>query len=186
MLEIKLTTIKSTHQLSDDDFVRFFAEEKAYLEGLQQPPPQEHWKIRYVSVLDEIAACRTEWDLARDTANNALNTAPVGHGFNEIHTILLQTRRRVGTAYAKMQNMVALAAHAELQLGINQRWEINGPEYSYKLRQQIGKALQRCSQAIRNAITQYNTKAVALNPPHLTISWKEIADYTFLGEFDLL
>ncbi|KAG1792022.1 uncharacterized protein HD556DRAFT_1218165, partial [Suillus plorans] len=52
--------------------------------------------------------------------------------------------------------------------------------------QQLGKALQRRSEAIRNAINRYNVQAVALNPPRQKVSWKDIADYSFLGEFDLL
>lgn len=56
----------------------------------------------------------------------------------------------------------------------------------YKLRQQLGKALQRRSDAIRNAIDRYNAQAAALNPPRPKISWKDIAEYGFLGEFDLL
>ncbi|KIK11694.1 hypothetical protein PISMIDRAFT_122265, partial [Pisolithus microcarpus 441] len=56
----------------------------------------------------------------------------------------------------------------------------------YKLHQQISKALQRHSEAIRNAISHYNTQAAALNPPRPPISWKDIAEYSFLGEFDLL
>ncbi|KAG1766386.1 hypothetical protein EV702DRAFT_929390, partial [Suillus placidus] len=56
----------------------------------------------------------------------------------------------------------------------------------YKLRQQIGKALQRRSDAIRNAINKYNLQAAALDPPRPRLSWKDIADYSFLGEFDLL
>ncbi|KAG1718189.1 hypothetical protein EDB19DRAFT_1651231, partial [Suillus lakei] len=56
----------------------------------------------------------------------------------------------------------------------------------YKLRQQISKALQRCSEAICNAINWYNTQATSLIPPRLKIAWKDIADYTFLGKFDLL
>ncbi|KAG2369716.1 hypothetical protein BDR07DRAFT_1266974, partial [Suillus spraguei] len=56
----------------------------------------------------------------------------------------------------------------------------------YKLRQQIGKALQRCSDAIWNAINKYNVQATALNPPRPCLSWKDIADYSFLGEFDVL
>ncbi|KAG1787787.1 uncharacterized protein HD556DRAFT_1198465, partial [Suillus plorans] len=50
----------------------------------------------------------------------------------------------------------------------------------------ISKALQQHSEAIRNAINRYNIQAVALNPPHPKILWKDIADYSFLGEFDLL
>ena len=56
----------------------------------------------------------------------------------------------------------------------------------YKLRRQISKALQRRSEAIRKAITRYNIQAAALNPPRPSISWKDITQYTFLGEFDLL
>ena len=56
----------------------------------------------------------------------------------------------------------------------------------YKLRQQISKSLQRRSEAIRKAIARYNIQAAALNPPRPPISWKDITQYTFLGEFDLL
>ncbi|KAH7904674.1 hypothetical protein BJ138DRAFT_884863 [Hygrophoropsis aurantiaca] len=223
-LEAELAIVKSTYNLSDDDFLRFFNEEKVYLDSLQHPPVDDRLKIRYVEVLDELTRCKVEWEDARNAANNALNTAPVGAGFDQIHATLLQARKRVDTAYTKLQNAEALAAHMELQLVIDERWVIGGPEYErfkaeaslrsyraaldelerlvvmrlfelsrlslsgtgYKLRQQIGKALQRRSQAIRNAITRYNQQATALNPPRPTVSWKEIAAYTFLGEFDLL
>ncbi|KAF8123536.1 hypothetical protein EV363DRAFT_1075379, partial [Boletus edulis] len=56
----------------------------------------------------------------------------------------------------------------------------------YKLRQQISKSLQRRSEAIRKAITQYNTQAARLVPPRPSVSWKDIVQYTSLGEFDLL
>ncbi|KAG2337857.1 hypothetical protein BDR05DRAFT_894546, partial [Suillus weaverae] len=56
----------------------------------------------------------------------------------------------------------------------------------YKLCQQLGKALQHHSDAICDAINRYNTQAAALNPPHSKISWKDIADYGFVAEFDLL
>ena len=56
----------------------------------------------------------------------------------------------------------------------------------YKLHRQISKGLQRRSEAIRKAITRYNIQAAALNPPRPLISWKDITQYTFLGEFDLL
>ncbi|KAG6377663.1 hypothetical protein JVT61DRAFT_14428 [Boletus reticuloceps] len=56
----------------------------------------------------------------------------------------------------------------------------------YKLRQQISKALQRCSEAVQKAITQYNAQAATLDPPRPSITWKDITNYTVLGEFDLL
>jgi len=56
----------------------------------------------------------------------------------------------------------------------------------YKLCQQISKALQRRSEAIRNAINRYNVQAAAMKPPRSKIVWKDIANYSFLGEFNLL
>ncbi|KAG2086293.1 hypothetical protein BD769DRAFT_1335092, partial [Suillus cothurnatus] len=37
-----------------------------------------------------------------------------------------------------------------------------------------------------NAINHYNTQAIALDPPWLKLTWKDIVKYSFLGEFDLL
>ncbi|KAJ8584887.1 hypothetical protein M405DRAFT_719920, partial [Rhizopogon salebrosus TDB-379] len=50
----------------------------------------------------------------------------------------------------------------------------------------ITKALQRRSDAIRNAINRYNMQAAALVPPRPKLAWKDIVKYSFLGEFDLL
>ncbi|KDQ49056.1 hypothetical protein JAAARDRAFT_93130, partial [Jaapia argillacea MUCL 33604] len=56
----------------------------------------------------------------------------------------------------------------------------------YKLRTQISKALQRRSDAIRRALQKYNLHAGRLSPPRPQLSWKEIVEYSFLGEFELL
>ncbi|KAG2086096.1 hypothetical protein BD769DRAFT_1681347 [Suillus cothurnatus] len=42
----------------------------------------------------------------------------------------------------------------------------------YKLQQQIGKALQRHSNAIWNIINKYNVQATALNPPQPLLSYR--------------
>ncbi|KAI0043338.1 hypothetical protein FA95DRAFT_1584139 [Auriscalpium vulgare] len=56
----------------------------------------------------------------------------------------------------------------------------------YKLRTHIATALKRRSAAIRSALDKYNTQARRLVPPRPILSWKEVVDYSFLGEFDLL
>jgi hypothetical protein len=56
----------------------------------------------------------------------------------------------------------------------------------YKLRQHIAKALNRRSDAVKKAIKRYNEQASLLDPPGLLITWEQIAEYTFIGEFDLL
>jgi len=50
----------------------------------------------------------------------------------------------------------------------------------------IAKALQRRSEVIRKALQKYNQQAQKLRPPCLTLSWSQVVDYGFLGEFDLL
>ncbi|KAF8233268.1 hypothetical protein L208DRAFT_1021563, partial [Tricholoma matsutake] len=50
----------------------------------------------------------------------------------------------------------------------------------------IRKALQHQSEAIKNTINCYNMQATKLDPPCPPLSWKEIVDYTFIGEFDTL
>ena len=54
------------------------------------------------------------------------------------------------------------------------------------MRKHIGKALQARSPAIRAALERYNTAALALNPPRRTLEWKEVVEYAFLADFDLL
>ena len=54
------------------------------------------------------------------------------------------------------------------------------------MRKHIGKALQARSPAIRTALERYNTAARALNPPRRTLEWKEVVEYAFLADFDLL
>jgi len=48
----------------------------------------------------------------------------------------------------------------------------------------ISKALQRRAGAIRKALEKYNEVAKSVSMP--TLTWKEIVEYSFLGEFDLL
>jgi hypothetical protein len=55
-----------------------------------------------------------------------------------------------------------------------------------KMRTHIAKALQRHSQTICRALTDYNTEALKLTPPRPELTWKQIVDYSFLAEFDML
>ncbi|KAG1822782.1 uncharacterized protein BJ212DRAFT_1445004 [Suillus subaureus] len=97
-----------------------------------------------------------------------------------------------GNEYNKYKDEVSLQKYCvaldELErLMVMQLFELSKlslSEMGYKLWQQIRKALQRRSDAIQNAINKYNVQATALNPSRPCLSWKDIADYSFLGEFD--
>ncbi|KAG2740589.1 hypothetical protein P692DRAFT_20851327 [Suillus brevipes Sb2] len=108
-----------------------------------------------------------EWNTAREAANWALVDIHVG-GFQQMHTAINQAWIRVDRAYSMLQNAEVMASHLEIQLEIN------------------NKALQHRSQAIWNALGWFNLQAAALVPPRPQLTWKDIVEYSFLGEFDLL
>ncbi|KAG1887724.1 hypothetical protein F4604DRAFT_1674896 [Suillus subluteus] len=178
--------IKNELQLTDDDFPRFLCEECKYLESLKELPVRDSLCIRYVEVLDELAKRRADWDLACAAANNALNEIPTSS--------LIQINQISGNEYNRFKDEASISKyHAALdeleQLVIMRLFELSKLSLSgtgYKLQQQISKALQQNSETIRKAITRYSVQAAALNPLHPNISWKDIAEYGFLAEFDLL
>ncbi|KAI6027772.1 hypothetical protein BKA83DRAFT_4462509 [Pisolithus microcarpus] len=211
-LTFELDIIKKEFNLIDDDFIWFHVDECKYLANLKQPVLHDQLLICYTQILDELEVYCTEWDSTWEAANNALSEVPTGN-LQELAIMIKQSCVCVDTTYAKLQHAETHTSNMEMHLGIQPRWEISSEEYKcykteatmrlvvmwlfelskmamsgtgYKLRQQISKALQRRSEAICNAISCYNMQAAALNPPHPLISWKDIAEYSFLGEFNLL
>ncbi|KAF8577527.1 hypothetical protein K439DRAFT_1533176 [Ramaria rubella] len=64
--------------------------------------------------------------------------------------------------------------------------KLNQSGIGYKLCAHIEKAMKAHSQAIRTAIKHYNDAAMALQPARATLDPKDVLDYVFLAEFDLL
>ncbi|KAL6308620.1 hypothetical protein BKA93DRAFT_815267 [Sparassis latifolia] len=56
----------------------------------------------------------------------------------------------------------------------------------YKLRTSIGRAIKTRAQAIRTALKTYNSLAPQMNPPAPILEWKDIVNYAFISEFDIL
>lgn len=56
----------------------------------------------------------------------------------------------------------------------------------YKRRRHLGQALTTRSAAIRTAVERYNVAALALSPPREILDIKEVVEYAFLADFDLL
>ncbi|KAI5992239.1 hypothetical protein EDD15DRAFT_2168553 [Pisolithus albus] len=64
--------------------------------------------------------------------------------------------------------------------------KMNQAGTGYKLCKHIAKALKARSAAIRTALDRFNTAACACSPPHHQLTFKDIVEYTFLADFDLL
>ena len=54
------------------------------------------------------------------------------------------------------------------------------------MRTQIAKALQTRCQAIRRAVSAYNTAAARMNPPRDPLDWAKVSNYGFIEEFVML
>ncbi|KAG1724776.1 hypothetical protein EDB19DRAFT_1897859 [Suillus lakei] len=164
----ELETIKAELHLSDDDFLGFFDQEHVYLDSLKQPAPRDQLSIHYVVVLDELAersllSVDERWVICGEEYNHLKEEAALS---------------KYCAALDELECLVVMRLFKLLKLSLSGT--------GYKLCQQISKALQRRSEAICNAINWYNTQATSLIPPRPKIMWKDIADYTFLGKFDLL
>ncbi|OSD06272.1 hypothetical protein PYCCODRAFT_1344244, partial [Trametes coccinea BRFM310] len=56
----------------------------------------------------------------------------------------------------------------------------------YKMRTSIWRGLKARSKAICAALKRYNKLAAEMQPPAPQLQWKDVFNYTFLSEFDLL
>ncbi|KIM78403.1 hypothetical protein PILCRDRAFT_75512, partial [Piloderma croceum F 1598] len=64
--------------------------------------------------------------------------------------------------------------------------KMNMSQTGYKMRKHISKALQSHSQAIQSALERYNSAARLLPTPRHQLDWKEVVEYVFLTDFNLL
>ncbi|KDQ49651.1 hypothetical protein JAAARDRAFT_63593 [Jaapia argillacea MUCL 33604] len=119
-----------------------------------------------------------------------------------VHESLVKGNRILRTCQKKWENTSATEVEEKLQarayrmaldelerLVVQRLFELSKLNVSgtgYKLRTQISKALQRRSDTIRRALQKYNLHAGKVTPPRPQLRWKEIVEYSFLGEFDLL
>ncbi|KAG2121788.1 hypothetical protein BD769DRAFT_1629343 [Suillus cothurnatus] len=175
-LTVKLSTIKSELNITDNDFLCYFEQEHTYLHSLKEPPARDQICICYVEALDELTERRRLMKRSHKLKSELIHHMQSGPEYNGF-----KMEACISKYHAALDELERLVVMRLFELS---KLSLSGT--GYKLRQQISKALQRRSEAIRNAINQYNMQAVALIPPRPRISWKDIVDYSFLGEFDLL
>ncbi|KAG1720448.1 hypothetical protein EDB19DRAFT_1898470 [Suillus lakei] len=215
LLTAELETIKAELHLSDNDFLGFFDQEHVYLDSLKQPAPRDQllifnfnraeWDLAHESgnnaltgvnagSLEQMNDVLKQAHIRVDSSYAKLQHAEVLVAHCESLLSVDERWAIGGEEYNCFKEEATLgkycAALDKLEhLVVMRLFELSKLSLSgtgYKLCQQISKALQRRSEAIRNAINWYNTQATSLIPPRPKITWKVIADYTFLGEFDLL
>ncbi|KAF8141773.1 hypothetical protein EV363DRAFT_1392203 [Boletus edulis] len=127
-LSAELRIIKTTLQVTDEDFIRFHAEERAYFVSLKQPRAQDQLQRRYVEALDELEERKLQWNTAHEATNHSFTSIPIGDLITFSKT-LTQARVCLDTAYLMLQNAQALAGQLQAQIGLEQPWKVDGEEY---------------------------------------------------------
>ncbi|KIK75826.1 hypothetical protein PAXRUDRAFT_36957 [Paxillus rubicundulus Ve08.2h10] len=171
------------HQAIEQHFAfwnedKYEALKQVYLELLKQPPLEDQVAIHYV-----------QWKFACESANCAMSGVPEGNP-NAIAAVINRACIQVDLAYSKLQNAEALAAHIQTQLGLEAPWQVGGEEYSrYKEEVPIAKyhkALDELECLVVMRLFKLSKLSMSGTAPRASVSWKDITNYTFLGEFDLL
>ena len=136
-LQTELTNVCAQLGITMEIFEQHFVDERNYLEGLKEPPPVTALKTQYVQALNDLVRTissstircsnsnRHEWLDAR-TAANEIFTSPASHDF---HLAIRQARRRIDTAYSKLQNSESYVESLENNLQIEERWTNASVEY---------------------------------------------------------
>ncbi|KAG0699233.1 hypothetical protein DFH29DRAFT_983620 [Suillus ampliporus] len=162
-LTSELSSLEGVLNLTHADFVHFHKEECSYLDGLKEPPVKDRLQNA------EAMASHLEIQLGIDKRWE-IDSEPYRQFRQEASLLTYRT------ALDKLERLVVMHLFELSKLSLS----------GYKLRQQISKALQRRSQAILNALSQFNLQAAALVPPRPQLTWKDIVEYSLLGKFDLL
>ncbi|KAF8344671.1 hypothetical protein F5887DRAFT_918042 [Amanita rubescens] len=209
ILESELTLLKAHLGLSDEDFEKFYEQEKEYFRNVK-------------SLGSPLSALKGqgEFNSACAAARSVFDTVAT----EDIHVRIIQAKNRLDKAAAMTEATGNIIVNLEAKLGIKNRWTANHPDYQTYYEENVVTEYQRAVdelerlvvmrlfeltkmgasgtgipiflridnglteslQAIRKAIKRYNTQAAKLRPAKPPLSWKKIVEYGFLAEFDVL
>ncbi|KZP27026.1 hypothetical protein FIBSPDRAFT_909065 [Athelia psychrophila] len=192
-------------------FKDWLVEEKTYLQSLKKEPPQETLAMEYHQRLTHLWHCEYGSLFCRSSSpcskhrTSAIESrrrhAIENHETARVHVQNLELRLGIQTRwtaqsaeYVEMGRMVAMRGYQRALdtvegLVVARLFELgrmNRAGMGYKRRRHMGEALTSRSAAIRTAVERYNVAALALSPPRETLDIKEVVEYAFLADFDLL
>ncbi|THU87844.1 hypothetical protein K435DRAFT_821823 [Dendrothele bispora CBS 962.96] len=203
-------------KITESDLDTYFQDEVEHFGNLGTEAPEDVHAVAYVELLQMYRSLNVEYEEASSqfrlhipgdytplSAEQQYNTA-----LSETHK--LESKRRL--IREKRDRVLDEVVEMEVQMGIaeGERWEPGSPKFElenlyklvvqclfelhrlnlsqtgYKMRTHISQALQKRSQAIRNAVRRYNAVATALDSQRPTLDWSKISHFSFLDEFNIL
>ncbi|KAG2146793.1 hypothetical protein DEU56DRAFT_731337 [Suillus clintonianus] len=206
----KVSTLVSSLNLCEDDFECWIEEEKNFLMDLKDEPVEhvlacsQKWQTMSDSFRNTSHAHAINYaeDVQWTSRLEAQRRAALDGLMVRIRAVAdLEDRLGVKERWTSQhpEYMSALkrirshnfrrALDKLQQLVVQRLLELSKANLSgtgYKLRVHIGKAIKARSQAIRNALDEYNKLAPSMLPPAPPLAWNDIVNYGFLSEFELL
>ncbi|KAK6975041.1 hypothetical protein R3P38DRAFT_3335209 [Favolaschia claudopus] len=180
-------------------------EEKNYLKGLMKEPEEETDQMEYYQQLVNLEA---RWDrysevYVEDSNARRVSRRHAYESYEKALTVVQNTETRLDIQErwerdsAEWQEAAGLVATRRYRNAVDklerlvlQRIfefaKVGQPGLAYKIRSHIANALRVRSRAIRTALDKYNIAASTLIPPGRQLEWKDVIDYAFLAEFDII
>ncbi|KAF8881743.1 hypothetical protein BD779DRAFT_1445242 [Infundibulicybe gibba] len=194
----RLMTLSKELKTGPNDYERYLASEREYLERLKREPPEakrNHEMLDY-AIIQQGATSKeiNNINTRRRTTQNRWNTInEEALQFEESHDIVdrwtPQSREYQDALTVMAERKYRKALDNLERLMVQRLFELSKLGLSgvgYKQREKIGQALRTRSEAIKHARDEYNTYAALLHPPRPELSWAQLVEITTLGEFDLL
>ncbi|KAI0037789.1 hypothetical protein FA95DRAFT_1506476, partial [Auriscalpium vulgare] len=213
--EPEVRLFKEATGYTDEDFESWVVEERRYLQDAKKVPAADEQEQAYVQALIDLDNAKYVPPGATISIVLTLFLVRTGKAAKEAErraavaklslaqNVVADLERRLGLAEA----WTADTPEYQRNLGILQRTKFdkvvdqleglvvqrlfelakaNISGTGYKMRKHISSAITRRSAAVRTAVNTYNRLAPLQEPPRRILPYSEIANYGWLGEFDLL
>ncbi|KAJ7670822.1 hypothetical protein DFH06DRAFT_981090 [Mycena polygramma] len=186
-------------------FVERLKQEMDYLKNLSKEPDEETDQMEYYQRLVNLEDRTHRFDqvFGENSKANGTTKRHARENYDKAVAQEMEMEDRLDPAERwtsdsrEWQEAAELVSTRRYRLAVNRLEELvvkrlfeltkmNMSGTGYKLRHHIAKALQTRSRTIRTALARYNDAVVALDPPRRVLTWKDVVEYTFLADFDIL
>ncbi|KAI0040590.1 hypothetical protein FA95DRAFT_1502613 [Auriscalpium vulgare] len=196
--EPEVRMFKAATGYTDEDFDSWTVAERRYLQDAKKKPEADAQEQAYVQALVDLENATYAGKAAKEAERRAA-VAKLSLAQN----VVADLERRLGLP----EPWTAETPEYQRNLGILQRTQFdkavdhleglvvqrlfelakaNISGTGYKMRKHISAAITRRSAAVRSALNTYNRLAPKQDPPRQKLEYSEVANYGWLGEFDLL
>ncbi|KAG1859235.1 hypothetical protein F4604DRAFT_1882757 [Suillus subluteus] len=200
-----LDAFKTHTSFSDEDFVRWKAEESEFLTDLLLESPSDAFAVAYVEELEKLRCAEAKYGSV--TSVPFLTYTPASFMQSGLNAATHDSSRAIeaelASALRQLQLQINVVDDFERRHGINERWVSSDPQYiqarEYCSQRRFTRVIEESEGLViqclfelskanlsGTALEKYNTLVPLQVPPQPTLDYTEVVGYASLGEFALL